>query len=79
LRSRVAALVSALERAGASVQVDLERRYLRFALPCDRERWILLGGLAELLDGFADIATWDPMFEECWTSASSPLATHGVA
>jgi hypothetical protein len=77
--ARTAALVDALERVGARVRVDLEHRYLRFALPCDRERWIVLGRLAELLDGFADIATWDPVFEERWTPHPPPFVADEVA
>lgn len=71
-RPRLADLVAALEDAGADVRLDPQRRDLRFALPCERERWIVLGGLAELLERYADVATWDRAFEERWSEGDVP-------
>lgn len=63
---RIAELVAALERSGARVELASERRSLLFSYPSRSERWILLGGLAELLAGYEDVATWEPSFEELW-------------
>lgn len=70
-QARLTALVGELERAGAEVELDRERCSLRFSFPCRYERWILLGGLADLLDRFEDVAIWDPAFEEIWPESGT--------
>lgn len=59
---RIKALVRDLEFYGCRVHVHYGARRMDIDLPERLERWIVLGGLARVLERYDDILYWHPNF-----------------
>lgn len=60
--NRVRLLIYALNKHDITVKLEPERTHLQIDIPERAERWILLGGLAALIEDYSDVIHWTPHF-----------------
>ncbi len=62
--ARIKALIQDLELFDCTAHVHYGAKRLDLEVAEHMERWIVLGGLAKLLEGYTDILVWKPNFTQ---------------